>query len=287
MVELGLGFQSSQVVKASSLLKASIQNEHKIVLAFTGNIISTGLREYICRLVKDDKVAAIVTNGAGIEEDLIKTFGSYRSTEFDADFEKLIEDQQYRIGNLSVAYELYNKFEEFLDEHFEGAISDSSCDQTPGGVSKLLGKATKSVESYLYWAHKNNTPVFCPTFHDGAIGDFLHDYRIQNPAYRLDFILENVNLSKLICSFDTCGVLILGGGTSKHFTLNNSIIRGGFDWSVVISTATSYDGSDSGGNASEAKTWGKIKPTGESVHIFAEATLVFPQLAEIILAEKL
>lgn len=275
----GYGFQSDQVDKAIKLIKESLNKGDKVILAFTGNMISCGIREIISKLCKHNKVHALITNGAGVEEDLIKTFGSYEKTEFTANPDKLIQRKLYRIGNLAVSHQLYEVFEDFLFDNYANAIGHEYCDQSPGSIAKTLSSLKNDPSSFLYWANVNNIPVYCPTFHDGAFGDFFVEYRQEFPDYRVDFLLENVKLTKQLQSYDQCGILILGGGTSKHFALNNSVLRGGYDWSITISTAIPYDGSDSGGDANEARSWGKLSPKGKSVHIFSEATLVFPSIA--------
>lgn len=52
--------------------------------------------------------------------------------------------------------------------------------------------------------------------------------------------------------------------------------RNGADYSVYINTGQEFDGSDSGARPDEAVSWGKIKIDGESVKVYADATLVFP-----------
>lgn len=277
---LNYGFQSDQLSKAINLLQKKIAEDSNVVLAFTGNIISSGLRGLICELAKNRMIDAFVTNGAGVEEDIIKSFGEYSSIDFNENTHLMLKDRLYRIGNLSVDYGLYDRFYNFLEDNYSSVISNAICDQTPGGISKLLANIIASRDSFLYWAYVNNIDVFCPTFHDGAFGDFFVEYREKFPNYRVDFLLENVRLTKLLCESKKCGLIILGGGTSKHFALNNSVIRGGYDWVITISTAIPYDGSDSGGDFEEAKTWGKLKTGCESVHVFSEATLVFPKLVK-------
>lgn len=280
MNRLSYGFQSDQVLRAIELIKKARNDQHKVVIAFTGNMISSGIRQNICELVKNRQVDALITNGAGVEEDIIKTFGSYKCISFKEDPKNLLDNKLYRIGNLGVDHRLYDEFYDFLKKNYTIAISSAACDQTPGSISKQLGALRGDRDSFLFWTHKNNIELFCPTFHDGAFGDFFVDYREAFPNYRIDFLYENVKLTKLLNQFKKCGIIILGGGTSKHFALNNSILRGGYDWSVVISTAIPYDGSDSGGDADEARSWGKLKLEGESVHIFSDATLVFPDLTK-------
>jgi deoxyhypusine synthase len=275
-----LGFQSDQVAKAIELLKSARARGDKIAISFTGNVISSGLRKYICELVKRNIVSSITTSGSGVEEDIIKSFGDYDSVEFMSDSRDLIARKLCRIGNLAVSESLYAALDDFLSNNYHDAFCSEFCDQTPGSIAKILAQKIGDDNSFLYWAHKNNIDVFCPTFHDGAIGDFLTKFRKKNPQHRIDYIYENIKLSDSLACMPKCGVIIVGGGTSKHFTLNCSIPRGGFDWGVIVSTAIPYDGSDSGGDCEEAKTWGKFKVSANNVSIYSEATLVFPTLVE-------
>lgn len=281
-----VGFQSSQLFRAIELVKSARSRGDKIVLAFTGNIISSGLREYVAALVRGNHVEAVVTSGAGVEEDLIKTFGDYRLTEFNAPADGLIGDGLFRIGNLAVPCALYDHFDDFLIAHYEAVLQDPGCDKTPGEIAKRLGSITGREDSFLYWADRNHVSVYCPTFHDGAIGDFLVDWHREGHRGHPDFILESVKLVDQLGGYERCGAIILGGGTSKHFALNAAAWRGGYDWSVVVSTAVPFDGSDSGGDANEAKTWRKLSPQAPGVLVYADATLVFPTLVEQALGVK-
>ncbi|KAG9827611.1 hypothetical protein KCU68_g6127, partial [Aureobasidium melanogenum] len=42
--------------------------------------------------------------------------------------------------------------------------------------------------------------------------------------------------------------------------------------------ANEFDGSDAGARPDEAVSWGKIKIDGDSVKVYAEATVVFPMI---------
>lgn len=88
-------------------------------------------------------------------------------------------------------------------------------------------------------------------------------------------------------------MIILGGGVCKHQIANSMLFvspwtlcdsgqeadpeqRNGADYSVYINTGQEFDGSDSGARPDEAVSWGKIRIGGESVKVYADATLVFP-----------
>lgn len=147
-------------------------------------------------------------------------------------------------------------------------------------MGKLIGekKEYNEEDSYLYWAYKNKIPVYSPGIIDGAIGDIGYFFRKQNPEFVIDTIADHVNLIDYVLNCEKTGGIILGGGVSKHYILNAQIFREGFDYAVYISTANSYDASDSGGNQEEAISWAKIKVNAPKVKVYCDASIAFPVL---------
>ena len=62
-------------------------------------------------------------------------------------------------------------------------------------------------------------------------------------------------------------------------------MRNGAESAVYVNTAQEFDGSDAGARPDEAVSWGKIKVGGESVKVFAEATVVFPLIVAATFAK--
>ncbi|KAJ1517407.1 Deoxyhypusine synthase [Coelomomyces lativittatus] len=62
--------------------------------------------------------------------------------------------------------------------------------------------------------------------------------------------------------------------------------RNGADFAVFINTGQEFDGSDAGARPDEAVSWGKIQMKGESVKVYADATLVFPLLVANTFAKQ-
>ena len=54
---------------------------------------------------------------------------------------------------------------------------------------------------------------------------------------------------------------------------------------MYINTAQEFDGSDAGARPDEAVSWGKIKVGGDSVKVYAEATVVFPLIVAATFAK--
>ena len=75
------------------------------------------------------------------------------------------------------------------------------------------------------------------------------------------------------------GIIILGAGVVKHTICNANMFREGSKYAVYINTAPEYDGSDSGAEPEEAKSWGKIQGNADTVKVFGDATILFPIIA--------
>lgn len=149
---------------------------------------------------------------------------------------------------------------------------------TPSKVINRLGKEINDESSVLYWAWKNDIPIFCPALTDGSIGDMLyfHTFKTSPQQIRLDIVEDIRKINTMSVRAKKAGMIILGGGIVKHHIANACLMRNGAEWAVLINTAAEFDGSDAGARPDEAVSWGKIKKDAESVKIYAEATVVFP-----------
>ncbi|KAK4706170.1 deoxyhypusine synthase, partial [Phenoliferia sp. Uapishka_3] len=255
-----------------------------IFLGYTSNLVSSGLREIIKFLVQHKYISCLVTTAGGIEEDLIKCLGPTYSTPngvFNLDGATLRKKGLNRIGNLLVPNDNYCKFEDWvvpiLDTMVEEQEGPDRVRWSPSKVIDRLGKEINNEDSILYWAHKNQIPVFCPALTDGSLGDmmYFHTYKTETPIV-VDIVADIRRLNDLSIRSRKAGMIILGGGVCKHQIANSMLFRNGADYSVYINTGQEFDGSDSGARPDEAVSWGKIKIDGESVKVYADATLVFP-----------
>jgi deoxyhypusine synthase len=283
-----VGFQGSNFGTAVNILKEMFKRRKKglkLWMSFTGNMVSSGNREIIAYLTKKKLIDGITTTAASLEEDIIKCIRPFFLGKFDIPGRFLRDESIGRIGNIIAPMDRYLYFERFFNEFVKVLMRRY---KNPGTyefareMGDFAGKfeSTKKNrdKSFLYWASKNEIPVFCPGITDGAIGDLSTFIKRKNSAFCIDITKDNLELTRLLQNSSIAGSLILGGGIAKHFLLNSAIFREGFDYSIYITTANEYDGSDSGGNQEEAISWSKIKPEASRVKIVADATLIFPLL---------
>ncbi|MFC2016622.1 deoxyhypusine synthase [Chloroflexota bacterium] len=285
-----MGFQGSNLGAAFNILSKMLEEKKKgklkIWMSFTGNMISSGNREIIAYLVKNKFIDGITTTAGSLEEDIIKCIKPFHLGTFDIKGKFLLDESIGKIGNIFVPLDRYLYFERFFNDFFKKLMEEFDGIPCTYEIAREIGKYVKEhkltkknyEQSFLYWAAKNNIPVFCPGITDGAMGDLTTFFRRKNPKLAIDVTKDNFTLTKILQNTDRTGCIVLGGGIAKHFLLNSSIFREGFDYSIYITTAQEFNGSDSGSSQEEAVGWAKIKPNAARVKVIADATLIFPLL---------
>lgn len=274
------GFQATHLSEAVDICKQMRENDAKIYLTLTSNIISSGLRETVAYLVREGFVDVIITTSGSITEDVIKTEKPFKMGEWDANEQELRERGINRLGNIFVPSDRYVWLEEYLNEFFEEFFADDPI-RTPSEFAYELGKTLDDEDSVVSVAADTDTPIYCPALTDAEIGNFLYYYKQQTDK---DIGIEiSDDYDKLIedgLLAETTGLIVVGAGLPKHHAIMTNLFRGGAEYAVYISTGMEGDGSLSGAPPEEAVSWGKIKPSQERnyVQIEAEATLVFPLL---------
>ena len=277
----------------------------RIFFAYTSNQISCGQREVIKYLVQHKMVDVIVTTAGGIEEDIIKCMEPTYMGDFKLSGKELRKKGLNRIGNLIIPNNNYCKFEDWMrplidkmhDEQEarwkenavmyaksveadqnEGGVDMEykSCHFTPSEFIARMGKEINNEESVLYWAYKNDIPIFCPALTDGSVGDMIYFHSYKRPGFVLDIARDIRNINDLAVHSHATGQIIIGGGLVKHHTCNANLMRNGANYSVYINTGHEFDGSDGGASPDEAISWGKIRINAEPVKVCADATIVFP-----------
>ncbi|XP_033499985.1 deoxyhypusine synthase-like [Epinephelus lanceolatus] len=250
-----------------------------IFLSYTSNLISSGVRETIRYLAEHKMVDILVTTAGGIEEDLIKCLGPVYVGDFTMSGKDLYKKGHNRNGNTLMPEENYVKFDEWMTPILKQMMEEQNTqgtNWTPSRVIHRLGKEIDNPESVYYWAYKNNIPVFCPALTDGAIGDMFYLFSEDNPGLRVDIVEDISKLNNLVAAANSTGIIILGGGVSKHHVCNANAWRNGADYAVYVTTAQEFDGCDSGASPDEAVSWGKIRADAKPVKVFAEASIIFP-----------
>lgn len=276
------GFQATHLAKAIEVVRKMRRERVTIFLGFTSNQVSSGNREIIRFLVEHKLVDALVTTTGGVEEDFIKTHAPFFVGDFRLDGAALRKKGINRIGNLLAPNERYVWFESFfqpiLKELLDAQISTGKS-WSPSEIIGIMGTKINDASSIFYWAAKNRIPVFCPAFMDGAIGDncyfFNHDLKTK---LIIDQIMDHHRLIEMTLDCRETGLIVLGSGIVKHALCNANMYREGAKYAVYVNTSAEFDGSDSGAEPEEAKSWGKIAAKAQTVKVVGDTTILLPLL---------
>ena len=281
-----VGYQSIELAKASEVIVKMKKNGAKIFLTFTSNMVTSGLRGFFAQLIKLKIPSVIVTTVGGIEEDIMKANGEiFKIGNFNNDDVELNEQGINRVGNLLIQNEAYMKFEDYINP----VLNQLYQKQKRWAVSDMLreiGLMLNDENSILYQAAKNEVPIFCPAITDGAFGFHLYLFQQKNPDFIVDVVKDFGNILFTTSHDDKKGVIALGGSISKHHAILCTLLNGGANYAVYMTTAHKTSGSMSGATTNEAKSWGKVKDDSDIATVNGDVTIMFP-LAMIKALEEL
>jgi len=280
------GFQSIELGRAVDVIIKMKKGGAKIFLTFTSNMVTSGLRGLFAQCIKLGMADIIVTTIGGIEEDIMKAYGEkFIIGDFRSNDVGLNEKGINRVGNIFIQNESYMKFESILlpilDELYKKkkrwAVSE---------LFREIGLMLDDKDSILYQAAKNDVPIFCPAVTDGAFGFHLFMYQQDHDDFIVDVVRDFKNILNATSYDDKKGGICLGGSISKHHAIFISLLKGGMDYAVYMTTSHQTSGSMSGATTNEGKSWGKIKDDSDAATVNGDVSITFP-LAMISAMERL
>ncbi len=279
------GFTAKKLGLACDIVKRMLQDRQcTIFLSFPACIVSTGTRGVIRRLVQDRLVDTIVTTCGTLDHDLARVWKKYYHGDFLMDDADLHRKGINRLGNILIPNESYGvvleqKIQPILDELYRGGRKTMSSRQ----LAHEFGIRVRDKKSILYWAAKNEVPVYVPGITDGAFGSQLWLFKQQHSDFNLDVMKDEQELADIVFSAKKTGAIMVGGGISKHHVIWWNQFRGGLEYAVYLTTAEEWDGSLSGARIREAVSWGKVKENAQYTTVEGDATITLPMLAASVL----
>jgi deoxyhypusine synthase len=275
------GFTAKKLGVASEILTSMLRDEKcTIFLSFPACIISTGTRGVIRKLVEERLVDAIITTCGTLDHDLARVWKKYYHGDFMMDDADLHRKGINRLGNILIPNESYGivleqKMQPILEELYKEGKKNLSSRQ----LAYEFGSRLTDKKSILYWASKNDIPVYVPGITDGAFGSQLWLFSQRHHDFTIDILKDEQELSDIVFTAKRAGALMIGGGISKHHVIWWSQFRNGLDYAVYLTTADEFDGSLSGARIREAVSWGKVKERAKYVTVEGDATITLPILA--------
>ncbi|ALU11864.1 deoxyhypusine synthase [Ignicoccus islandicus DSM 13165] len=282
------GFSAVNVKEAVDILSEGLSEADLRFLSFTANLVATGLRGVIAQLIDKGLVDVIVTTCGTLDHDVARALGhEYYKGYFNVDDKMLAELEIHRLGNVFIPFENYGppveKFvHQLLDElEWEEIV--------PWKLLMEAGSKLEDENSILRKAYERNVPIIVPGITDGAFGTAILTYsekkRLEGKKIYLNLLEDERLLSQKVFNSEKSAALIIGGGISKHHVIWWNQFKGGLDYAVYLTTALEFDGSLSGAQPREAISWGKLKPSGKSVVVYGDATVLLPLILSAVYAK--
>lgn len=273
------GFEGRHLANGIEILK-NMLNEKNCTrfISFVGALMSTGNRGIVRDMIKNKMFDCIITTCGALDHDIAKSFSSYYEGDFRLDDQFLLKKDIHRLGNILIPNKNYgplieNKVQPILQKLYDN--SKSSRELAPSEIIRSIGSHLNE-SSFLYWAFKNDIPVFVPGIVDGAVGNQIWLFNQSHKDFKIDILKDQTKLSEIIFDAKKTGAFMMGGGLSKHHTLWWNQYRGGLDYAVYITTASEWDGSLSGAPVAEAISWGKVTTQAKQITIHADVSTVLP-----------
>lgn len=283
-MEKAWGFTAGKLAVGVRILE-NMTKDKKCVkfLSFTGNLVATGTRGALKELVKRRLVDVVVTTCGTVDHDVARCWKDYYKGSFVMNDAKLREEGINRLGNVLVPNDSYGvilekKMQTLLQTLWKEGVREVSSSQ----FCREVGKRICNETSILYWAAKNDVPVFVPGITDGAVGYQTWLFS-QDHDFRLNLLKDSGMLNDIVFEAQKSGALLVGGGISKHHTLWWNQFKDGLDYAVYISTADEWDGSLSGARPREAVSWGKINEKADKTMIEGDASIILPIMVSALL----
>jgi deoxyhypusine synthase len=283
-MEKAWGFTAGKLATGVRILE-TMNKERECIkfLSFTGNLVATGTRGAIRELVKRKLVDVVITTCGTLDHDIARSWKDYYRGSFVMNDARLREEGVNRLGNVLVPNDSYGivierKTQKLLQDLWNEGVREFS----PSRFCHEIGRRICNESSILYWAARNNVPVYVPGITDGAVGYQMWLFS-QDHKFKLDMLKDSGELNDVVFSARKTGALLVGGGISKHHTLWWNQFRDGLDYAVYISTADEWDGSLSGARPREAVSWGKISVKAKRTMIEGDASLILPMMVSSLI----
>src|SRR5512136_819197 len=215
------GFTAKKLGMACDIVRKMFRDKDCVVfLSFPACIISTGTRGVIRKLVEDRLVDVIITTCGTLDHDLARVWRKYYHGDFLMDDADLHRKGINRLGNILIPNDSYGivleqKMQPILSELYKEGKKNMSSRQ----LAHEFGLRVNDKKSILYWASRNEIPIYIPGIMDGAFGSQLWLFKQQHVDFNVDVMKDEQELSDIVFTAKKSGAIMIGGGISKHHVI--------------------------------------------------------------------
>ena len=211
------GFTAGKLATGVGIMESMINQKGCVkFLSFTADIVATGTRGVIRELVKRKLVDIIITTCGTLDHDVARCWKDYYKGSFIMNDSKLHQEGLNRLGNVLVPNDSYGIIiEKKIFGMLEELYKEGKHELSTSELCREIGLRCCNESSILYWAAKNNIPVFVPGITDGSVGYQLWFFSQDHNDFRINLLKDEGDLNNIVFDAKKSGALIVGGGISK------------------------------------------------------------------------
>ena len=306
-------FNSAVVVDASEAYIKFLKGGNKMMVTLAGAMSTAELGLSLAEMIRQNKVHAITTTGANLEEDVFnliahshyKRVPNYRHLTAEDEL-KLLKSGMNRVTDTCIPEdEAMRRIELAMWKIWENADKKGERKFPHEFLYELLrsGVLKKYYEidpkdSWLLAACEKNLPIIVPGWEDSTLGNMFAASLIRGNIKNrhimksgIEYMIELVDWYSKTTKKSSIGFFQIGGGIAGDFPIcvvpliNQDLKRKAPFWGYFcqISDSTTSYGSYSGAVPNEKITWGKLTPSTPRFVIESDATIVAPLIFAYVL----
>jgi deoxyhypusine synthase len=312
-------FNAAALVDSAVGFESHLAHGGKMLVTLAGAMSTAELGITLAEMIRRDKVHAIVTTGANLEEDIFNLVAHdfyervphYRDLNA-ADEQALLARHMNRVTDTCIPeHEAMRRIESAVLEEWKAADAAGERYFPHEFMYKILrsGKLKPSYQidpahSWMLAACEKNLPIWVPGWEDATLGNMYTSHVIEGTIKNVHTVRTGIEYMTTLAAWyekearalptghGSIGFFQIGGGISGDFPicvvpmLHQDLARTGVPlwgyFSQISDSTTSY-GSYSGAVPNEKITWGKLAAATPKFIIESDATIVAPLIFAYVL----
>jgi deoxyhypusine synthase len=308
-------FNAAVVVDAAEAYRRHLDQGGKMLLAMAGAMSTAELGLSLAEMIREDKVHAICTTGANLEEDIFNlvAHNHYRRV---PNYRNLTDDEELalRVRGLNRVTdtcipeeEAMRRIERQVLKYWQQAEREGKRYFPYEYMYQLIRNCNirefyeiDPKDSWVYAACQKNLPIFTPGWEDSTLGNIFVANVVRGDVGNVQVVKSGLEQMALLIDWyranskeQSIGFFQIGGGIAGDFPicvvplilqdLREKCRLWGYFCQISDST-TSY-GSYSGAVPNEKITWGKLDRNTPRFVIESDASIVAPLVFAYVLGD--
>ncbi len=315
-------FNSREMLAAADAYVAHLDAGGKMMVTLSGAMSTAGIGRTLARMIREDKVHAITTTGANLEEDIFLLLAG-REYEHCPDWRALrAEDEQAlyergmnRVTDTCIPEDVMRHVEHRLHGIWQRTLETDERLFPHEFLWEVLGQddlpqhyQMPLEDSWMLAAKEKNIPVYTPGWEDSTLGNIFTAWAMRDEvknfrclktgteamAHLARWYRETTEPMHQNTSLPGVGFFQIGGGIAGDFPICAvPMMIQDLKWEdtpfwgyfcQICDAPTSYGGY-SGAVPNEKITWGKLTPNTPRFMVQSDATIVVPLMFSYVLGD--